>query len=489
MMKTESVFGWLKKHWITLLIAVQPLLDIFAYWTRNPNGTFAGFFRLAVMLALPLYLLFTLKKKTKFIISMAAIGLVSVLHVLNCLRLGYIDMRFDLNYIARTAQMPVLAICFTYFIKDEQTRSQAFRGLVIAAAIYFASIILAVITGTAVDTYGPGLGVSGWVIGDNRCANSVICVTLAVIILYFSVRSENKFINCIIPPIIAFALIMNGTKACYFSIFAVYVGFAGFLFLDKFIHGGKFRIRMISVLLLTAVISAAVYPITPRCKISLTQQASSAFQQGELERIIKELGYDLDSMTTEEKLADPVIVQVFGDYYYKLIWAIIPDMFSRFTYDEICEQYDFCTDANKLINVRLMKTTYAALVWKHCDTLTHLVGYEPSDMWYNGGTDLENDWPAVYFYYGYVGFAMYALFILYFAYLILKRLFSDFSGTYTLENFLLLLCFVLHIGLAQFSGSVLRRPNVSVYMALIIGLIYYKTAVFKKDDSLRIEET
>lgn len=487
MIKNNSFFNLIKNYYIFAIIAAQPVLDIIAYWTKNPDGTIAGTIRLAIMLLLPLYLLIFLKGKkdrVRFVLSMMVIGIYCVLHILNSMRVGYINMSFDISYLAKTAQMPILAVCFTFCIKDEQTKKQALMGLLTAAVIYFSGIILAVATGTAVDTYGKGYGVSGWVIGDNRCANSVICVTLAVAMMYFSIKSENKFINWLIPPLLAFALIANGTKACYYSIFAACVGFACFLVLDKFLHGGKLRTRVITVLMLTAIVSAAVYPITPRYKIELTQQASSTRQQGELERIMEQMGYDLKSMTLEEKLAHPDIVQVFGDYYWDLMWAIIPDMFNRFTYEEICEEYEFCTDAGKLIDVRRMKTAYAAMTWNQYDSLSHLTGFEVSDIWFNGGTDLENDWPAIYYYYGYLGIGLYVAFMLWFVWLILKRVIKDFKGTVTLENFLLLLCLGLHVGLAQFSGSVLRRPNVSIYMAVVLGLIYYKTVYFPINKSV-----
>lgn len=486
MSRKISCLDFIKNHYILLIIAIQPVLDIIAYWTKNPDGTIAGTIRLAIMLLLPLYLLFSLKDKRdilRFLISMFIIGVFCIFHIANSMRVGYINMVFDVSYIAKTAQMPILAVCFTFLIKDEQTKKQAMSGLVAAALLYFSGIILAVVSGTAVDTYGKGLGVSGWVIGDNRCANSVIYVTLAVVMLYFAVKSDNKYINIILPPLLAFALISNGTKACYYSLFAACVGFACFLVLDKIIHGGKLKTRVIAILMLTAIVSAAVYPITPRYKIELTQQASSTRQQGELERIMQEMGYDLKSMTLEEKLSNPDIVQVFGDYYWDLIWAIIPDMFDRFTYEEICEEYEFCTDAGKLIDVRRMKTAYASMMWNHCDSLTRLAGFEVSDIWFNGGTDLENDWPAIYYYYGYVGFGLYLIFMLWFVVLIVKRVLLDFKGTVTLENFFLLLCLGLHVGLAQFSGSVLRRPNVSIYMALILGLIYYKTVYFPVSNS------
>ena len=76
-----------------------------------------------------------------------------------------------------------------------------------------------------------------------------------------------------------------------------------------------------------------------------------------------------------------------------------------------------------------------------------------------------------------MGFAAYAAFILYFVYLIIRRLRRDFKGSFTADNFILLVTFALLIGLAQYSGAVLRRPNVSIYLALVLGLIHYQTAV------------
>ena len=477
----EKLRKFFAEHWLLLLIAAQPVLDIIAFWTRNPEGTIAGTIRLAIMLILPLYLLITLKDKKRFILSMAGIAAVCLLHMLNCMRVGYINMRYDLTYMAKTAQLPILAVCFTYFIRDEQTKKQALHGFYAAAAILFVSIGLAVLTGTAVDTYGPGLGVSGWVIGDNRCANSVILVTLSVVALYYGLTSTHRLLNYAVPPLIAFVLISNGTKACYFSIFAVYAGFAVFFVIDRLVHGGKLRTDLIAVLLLCAIVSAAVYPITPRCRIDQSEARGQKRAQDELELIMRDLGYDLSSMTLEEKLADPVVVQTFGDYYWDTMWAVIPDMFARFSYEEILTQYKFTTSAAKIIDTRLMKRSYCALIWKDCDFLTKLVGFEVSDPWFRAHSELENDWSALYYYYGYLGLTAYVLFILIFIWRIIRLLLHDFKGALTEENFLLLMLLVLHLGLAQFSGSVLRRPNVSIYPSVILGLIYFQTALRPAD--------
>jgi len=488
MTRTEQIRKYWAGHWLMLLIAAQPLLDCLAYWTRSEEGTAAGVIRLAIMLAMPLHLVITRKYRKKIIIPMAVIALFCIAHAAKCYMQGYINMYFDLSYMAKTAQIPIMAICLTHYITDERSKEQVIKGLLTAAFIGFGSILLACLTGTENDTYGPGLGISGWVIDDNRCANSIIMVTMATALVYWAVRSENKWLNWLVPAAAAFALIMNGTKACYYSIFAICVGFAGFLLLDKWINKRRLNARVITALLLTAVISAAVYPITPRYKVSMSQAQSADRVQNELEMILADMGYDINTMTDEEKLANPVIVKTFGDYYYKIIWSVLPDMFNRFSYEEILTQYGWTTDAQKLISTRLMKRSYVGLIWAQSDPATKLLGIEVSDPWFNAGCDLENDWPALFYYYGYLGSALYIGFILYFVFLILRRLRRDFKATYEPENFYLLMLFALHMGLAEFSGAVLRRPNVSIYTAMILALIYYKTATMPEGQEREIAE-
>ena len=90
-------------------------------------------------------------------------------------------------------------------------------------SITAAALGLSVLTGTANCTYGEGLGVSGWVIDDNRCANSIILVTLAAFSIFCAVKSDKPFVNIAVPVIAAVVLIANGTMTCYMSIFVIFV--------------------------------------------------------------------------------------------------------------------------------------------------------------------------------------------------------------------------------------------------------------------------
>ena len=50
----------------TLFFAVQPCLDVLAYWTRNETATPAGMIRLVLLVVLPAAVLFTTRRKKGF---------------------------------------------------------------------------------------------------------------------------------------------------------------------------------------------------------------------------------------------------------------------------------------------------------------------------------------------------------------------------------------------------------------------------------------
>ena len=197
----KQLLTFLKTKYLFLLIAVQPVLDAVAYWMQSEKGTLAGLIRLGIMLLLPLVLLFRLEKKKGFLLAMTVMGLYSLLHIANGFRVGYINFIFDVAYLVRVLQMPVLAVCFVYMIRDKGTRKQAVDGMLAAAALCFLSLGLAIATGTDNVTYAEGMGISGWVIDDNRCANSIILVTMSCFAMYYGVNSSRRWVNACLPAL------------------------------------------------------------------------------------------------------------------------------------------------------------------------------------------------------------------------------------------------------------------------------------------------
>ena len=470
----QRVQNWIRNHWLCGLITVQPVLDAVAFWDRNAVATVAGYVRLLILLALPLYLLSTLRRKGRFLLCMAGIGLYCLLHVLNGFRVGYISLYFDLAYLVKVVQMPVLAVCFVYLIRNEQTKRQALTGVVIAAVLVGLGLILAWLTGTGNVTYGKGLGYSGWVIDDNRNAHSILLVILAVFCVCLAIRSGRKLLTILVPALAMTAFVTNGTKGCYYSLFAIFGALLGYLLLEKPIRGTKLRRLACLVLAALMLLAVVIYPYTPRARV--TAMESKVYgRQGEIEAAAAALGYDVTGMTPQERFENEDVRGVFEYYYYRYFIGVLPDIFDRFGMDRVLLHYNMTTDVNRLINTRVMKIAYSDMIWEDSDPLTKLVGFEVSEIGFDGIHDLENDWPALFYYYGYLGFGLYAAFVLYFVYLILRRLLQAFRESFTLDNFMLALCLALQLGLAQFSGALLRRPNVSIYLSLVLGLIYYQT--------------
>ena len=221
------------------------------------------------------------------------------------------------------------------------------------------------------------------------------------------------------------------------------------------------------------VFAVVIYPWTPRCRVD--QHLAGKNTSGEIEATLLEKGIDITDMSFEERFENPVVREVFEHYYWKYLGALY-NLGDRFGMDRVLRHYRMSTDVAKLIDTRVIKLSYAALIWaEETDSLTKLVGFEAAIVGTDGQYDMENDWPAVFYYYGYLGFALYVGFALWFVLRILRSLKENFKGSLTAENFTLALVLALQAGLAQFSGALVRRPNVSIYFALVLALIWYQT--------------
>ena len=196
---------------------------------------------------------------------------------------------------------------------------------------------------------------------------------------------------------------------------------------------------------------------------------------------------NIDDMSVPERIRDKV-AHAYLEWIYK---QFIPeDVIDRFGIDNVIEAYGATNDVKTLMDTRIIKCTCARLVWDESDTLTKMFGFQVSEMSTEVGTyDLENDWHAILYYYGYVGFAAYVGFLLFILIMILRHAMLDLRGTVSVRNMGLTVMFAVELGLAQFSGAVLRRPNVSIYLALTAAMLYYINVTdFRKKRKASLEE-
>ena len=473
----QTFFSDKRRTWlITLFFAVQPCLDVLAFWTRNDSVTPAGIIRLLLFVILPVITLIVTDHKKSFFLFLAGTGCFCLLHIVNCIRVGYLNPVFDIRYLVSVVQMPVFTACFLHLIRTENCKKAAVRGIWIAAALTVVFLILAKLTNTGNVTYGEGLGYSGWVIDDNRNANSTLLVLYACFCIYYTFRTESQVLRFSIPVMIVLVFLSNGTKGCYFSIFAILLSFSLYLLFEALYLKTELQKRTLALFLLLCLISVLIYPWTPRYKVTESQRNTARGTQGEIEATLLQKGIDITDMSPQERFENPEIKEVFEHYYWKYL-GVKPDLIDRFSMDRVLMQYQMTTDVAKLIDARIMERNYADMIFQDSDILTRFVGFEVSEMGYDGVYDIENDWHALFYYYGYLGFSLYVGFVLYIFLHFLKKCRKSFKDIACIEAFTYSLALVLNLGLAHFSGASLRRPNVSFMLSLVLALLF----LFKED--------
>ena len=107
------------------------------------------------------------------------------------------------------------------------------------------------------------------------------------------------------------------------------------------------------------------------------------------------------------------------------------NLYERFGVYNVMDAYDYTSEPSILSDSRVRKSMYATLMWTEKDFVTHLFGFAYSDMIYNGSNyDLENDFPAVFYFCGYIGFTLYMLFLALFVGMIFQAFFQDVSAAW-----------------------------------------------------------
>lgn len=458
--KEKNIFLW--------LIILQPIFDIIAYFQyNNVLGSLAGYSRLFVMVVLPIYVFFHTKKKKSYLLIMGVIGAFSLLHIANGFRVGYNSMFQDIAYLLRVIQMPVLTVSFIYYMKEnEDYMNVSAKGYFINCILITAVIIVSTLTNTNETTYAE-VGLLGWF--GNSNSQSIILTCLIPFALYYLIKHEVLWQFLLGLVMTTFMLLSNGTKGAYYSTFLIYLGFACFMIFKALIHKKmppRFQMVVIVLFVCASAAAVALYPFTPRYFMDNEYYSARA---GEEEEMAVELEKITNPDNKEENVFDvndPVVYQELVAFYEpKMNKGIV----KKFGVDRVLKAYGYTPDPYTLSDNRLVKRMYAQFIWDDSDFLTKLVGFEFSKI---DDFDLENDFPAIYYYYGYIGIALYGGFLLYFFLQLVIRVMKHFKSAMTVRNFTLLLTLCLLLGLAQYSGALLRRPNGSIYLSIVLALIY-----------------
>ena len=372
--------------------------------------------------------------------------------------------------IISTALRTVLlfAVCAYGFVITEHRRAYLCASGLLAAnfAIILLVIGLSYATGAPAYTYdiparGVKLGLLGWFGVPN--AQSAVLAMIFCGLLAWAHEKGQLWLFSLANGAGCAVLYFSGTRLAYYAAVLASAGFVVLIFLA----GGRRRWNCVP-LVVGLVLLLAFRGVSP-----MTQRRALP---GDTYRIYQEqtdqvMGRDKDYTYTGGEIPKETrekITQVYERVYGGLNFAGAPmlgDLLDRFGTQRVMEYYDYT-----LCHVRTKKIAVMAMTWEEQDLLTKLVGVEYAAATLNGTNyDPENDFPGLFYFYGWLGTGIYVAFAGSFLVWVLAgcvRNLRRLPEYLTVSLGAWTMIYVLGLGAAQYSGQVMRKPSVTVYMSL-----------------------
>lgn len=503
---------------VLILLIIQPAMDVLSYFlAEHGSNAISTALRFLMLAAVAFFGFFLSDKKKTYIAFYSLIAAFWVCHAVNCFRIGYASPVSDAANFLRILNFPIFTLSFiTFFQKGENVQKSVYVGFAINLCEIIIFTVLPWAMGTPIYTYGEDVrvGMMGWF--STPSAQSAIILLVVPIAILWAYRT-NKYPAFLAVSTICFLLMyVTGTKFTYYSIFIITFAYA-FVFALQL---GKKSLKYVLPMLLVFVLAFAMKDQSPMAlRESLSDVAkdnyttlvnNSLASSGADEQTINALKNGFDAAHSTEEELEKVRRGIIGVYTDKKVYGnLYKNLYDRFGVYNVMDSYGNTTEPSILSDTRVRKTTFNKLIWQEKDFATRLFGFEYNDVIMDGTIyDLENDFPSVFYFCGYIGFGLYMLFFVYFAFIVLRAFFRDVAATAAerkgkpgnpiskgfgsfwqgLRRFLtpemgaVGMTFILAVLVAQISGSVLRRPNVTVYFAATAACVFQLTVKARRGE-------
>lgn len=520
---------------VFILIVMQPLLDVLSFFLGEMgSNALSTLLRFGLLAAVALLGFIVSGKKRLYIVFYAAAGVFWLLHMANCFRIGYQSMVQDAANFLRIISFLVFTLSLiTFFRQGRQVRRAILLGFGVNFCLFWLFTLLPWALGMPQYTYDKlFVGMMGWFSIPN--AQSTIIVLTAPFAIYWAYHTR-KYPLFLVMCLLCFSMMfVTGTKLTFYSIFII-AGAYAFLFA---LQMGKSCLRYALPLLGVMVL---VFAFRHQSPMDLREQMSAYSRDiydQRVEQSLQKNGGDKKALEEAQKQAQKqaqsgskdknkkkaAVPQRTMEEIHKGLFYVytdsetygdfFKDMNERFGVYRVMGAYSYSTSSGVLSDFRVMKSLFSQLVWEEKDFATHLLGYEYSEVLV-GDTiyDLENDFPAIYYFFGYIGSSLYMLVFVYIAFVVLRAFFMDEAQSFRdapfphgagwkekclwglkgfwqgLKQFLTVetgaagMSFLLAVIAAQISGYVLRRPNVTIYFAVSAAYLVH-LCVDKRQEGL-----
>ena len=433
-----------------IFILLLPIIDLITSLTERffsfPTsvGVIAKGIFLLVML---FYLVFKSKSKYKklSILYIIAIGIYIICYFIT--KPSLLNTNFLINeitYFFKFMFFPIIFLCLINYLDDhKEIKEQMPKTLLLTECIYIILLLIPMITGTSFDAYNNSMneGVIGWFYAANEIG--IILLILYPFLFQFNNKKWPIFLICTILTSICICLI--GTKVSNFGLILITI----VIFILTLV-GGKKKLK--NILLVGIILIFNVILVTNG---SISQNMLNNYNQN------NEGGTDVTNNIKDDEFETDIsqILPPISDKFHSLADVIgfeIPNFLesllsSRTTYFlNIYNIYE-----SRPIDEKLLGIGFSNREEINDSRIEKLIEMDPLDIALR---------------YGFIGFGIYFIFIFIGLVQGIKSFVINKFQRKEIALYLAIIC--LTLGVSLFAGHVLGAPSVSLYLAMIMSLLF-----------------
>lgn len=481
--------NWLRQHipqFTAALLLIQPVMDVISFWLQRFGLSTAPtlVLRMGILGITILYGFLVSDRKQVYYIAAAVCVAIAAGHVCACLQLpdGYVSPIQDLTNYVRVVQMPLLAICLITFLRqNEETFAAIQRSLTGVLLIILAVEILCMVTNTDYGTYTDGIGTIGWFSNTNSQSNN-LCILVPISLAWQLVQEKRNMPLFWVTAVLSFAaLYFFGTRLAYLGIYATCIGLSFTIFLVR-----RRDWKIAAALLGIAILATALMTYSPMVEhmrvnggIQNERQGYINMQIGddleEVKALIQKVpGNSGNSSSSEKKGMTEEERQQLIEDLTPVYEHYVSDFVEIFGVEKTMEMFNYSIDVHDFSAIRPKKLMFAQMLMNDSPVSSQIFGLNLARFTVGENIyDVENDFHGLYYLYGWVGLGAYLLFLAYFVYLIIWALIKNARKYYTPEAAAYGIAFLMCLAHAYNTAGVIRRPNASIYLSVILGVFYY----------------
>lgn len=496
------------------LIIIQPVLDVISYWMSEfgMSNSLTLLLRMGVLGITLLWAFVISDKKHVYFFAASIMAAIYAGHIYACLEAGYVDPIADFTNFIRVVQMPVLVLAFiTFMRKDKKAFDYIQLGASVALLIMFAVEIISTITGTDPHTYSDGTGIIGWFYNTNS-QSSNLCVLAPILLLWVINQKKRRPVLIVLTSLVCcLSMFLFSTRLAYLGLMAFAIGMGVMMIVLR-----RNMWRYGTILISMGLVFAALLPVSPMYTHLKSSNSIQTERQQLLDAELSENRDDINNLigmisredeeeTTEvgefaesdlSEETDDNTGKITEDEKKRLIEELTPiyekyvgDFVKRFGVEKTMKMYNYTLDVREFASTRAKKLMFAEMLVEDSPASAKWFGVEISRFTFDGTIyDVENDFHGIYFLYGGVGFAAYMVFLAYFAVIIIKALVKNFKKYFTLEAVAYGISLIVCMAHCYNTAGVLRRPNSSVYLSVVLAVIYYLIYIREYDEPAAVQK-